>query len=87
MAGKYRVQVARSARKQLESLDNALIARIVSHIDALVNNPRPRGCRKLRGENNLWRLRVGDYRVIYAISDRERVVDISAVRNRREAYD
>ncbi len=49
--------------------------------------PRPSRCRKLRGTNNLWRIRVGDYRVIYAVSDDERLVDVRVVRHRSDAYE
>ncbi|MBU1878417.1 MAG: type II toxin-antitoxin system RelE/ParE family toxin, partial [Chloroflexi bacterium] len=48
--------------------------------------PRPLGCRKLQGVENLWRVRVGDYRVIYQVLDDELVVDIVAVRHRGQAY-
>jgi mRNA interferase RelE/StbE len=84
---RYAVTFARSARKELEALDPPLVARILARIEALADEPRPPGCRKLRGAKNLWRLRVRDYRVIYAVSDRERVVDVVAVRHRREAYE
>ena len=82
----FAILFARSARKELEALPESLSARIVMRIEALATNPRPRGCRKLRGSENLWRLRLGDYRVIYAIDDSKRLVDINAVRHRRYAY-
>ena len=68
----YTITSARSARKELE---------------ALVKEPRPSGCRKLQGEKNLWRICIGDYRVIYAAHDDEHLVDIIAVRHRSKAYD
>lgn len=87
MAAKYAVTFARSARRELEALEAALVVRIIDRIEALAEDPRPPGCRKLRGTKNLWRIRVGDYRVIYAVSDRERAVDVRVVRHRREAYE
>jgi mRNA interferase RelE/StbE len=63
-----------------------LAGRIFARIKGLGDELRPSGCRKLRGERNLWRLRVGDYRVIYTVDDRRHVVDVSAVRHRRDAY-
>jgi len=48
--------------------------------------PRPSGVKKLEGASDLWRVRVGDWRVVYRISDREHLIDIIAVRHRREAY-
>jgi mRNA interferase RelE/StbE len=83
----YSITFARSARKELESLDASVVRRIFPKIEALAEGPRPKGCRKVRGEKNLWRIRVGDYRVIYAIYDDNRVVDIVAVRHRSVAYE
>lgn len=83
----YSVVFARSARKELETLDPPIIARVVAKIDVLAINPRPTGARKLRGSRNLWRVRVGDYRIVYAVDDRGRVVDVVRVRHRREAYE
>jgi mRNA interferase RelE/StbE len=83
----YSITFARSARKELESLNAALVQRIFPKIEALAIEPRPKGCRKLRGEKNLWRIRVGEYRVIYAIKDEKKVVDIITVRHRSAAYE
>ncbi len=82
----YRIIFARSARKELESLDASILNRVFPKIESLIEDARPQGCRKLTGENNLWRIRVGDYRVIYTIDDEQKVVDVVAVRHRREAY-
>lgn len=83
----YTFTFARSARKELESFDAYIVNRIVPKIEALAKQPRPAGCRKLKGEKNLWRIRIGDYRVVYAVYDDERRVDIIAVRNRSKAYE
>jgi mRNA interferase RelE/StbE len=82
----YEIRFARSARKGLQALDRSLAFRILARIEALSMTPRPSGCAKLEGSNNLWRIRVGDYRVIYEVDDRRRIVDVSAVRHRRDAY-
>ena len=82
----YAVVFARSARKELERLGVNIVRRVLMRIEGLSREPRPAGCRKLVGEENLWRLRVGDYRVIYSIDDALRIIDIIAVRHRREAY-
>ena len=82
----YSIVFARSARKELESLSAKLVQRIFPTIEALAKEPRPKGCRKLTAENNLWRLRVGDYRVIYTIDDDKQAIDIVAVRHRSKAY-
>lgn len=81
------ITFARSARKELESLNASLVERIFPKVEALPKEPRPKGCRKLRGEKNLWRIRVGEYRVIYAIYDEKKVVDVIAVRHRSAAYE
>jgi mRNA interferase RelE/StbE len=57
---KYTVVFARSARKELQALDPAVAARILTRIEALANNPRPTGVIKLEGASDLWRIRVGD---------------------------
>jgi mRNA interferase RelE/StbE len=83
----YSITFARSARKELETLNASMVQRIFPKIEALGKEPRPKGCRKLRGEKNLWRIRVGEYRVIYTIYDDKKVVDIIAVRHRSGAYE
>jgi len=82
----HAVVFARSARRELERLQAQTARRIIARIEALVSNPRPPGCVKLQGAGNLWRIRVGEYRVIYSIDDSGRIVDISAVRHRSDAY-
>lgn len=83
----YRITFARSARHELEVLDPSVIRRILPKIESLATHPRPRGSLKLTGEKNLWRIRIGDYRVIYSIFDHEQQIDITAVRHRKEAYE
>ena len=82
----YSISFVRSARKELESLSSKLVQRIFPAIEALAHEPRPKGCRKLTTEKNLWGIRVGDYRVIYAIDDDKEAIDIIAVRHRGKAY-
>jgi len=82
----YAVVFARSARKELQALDRPVALRILKHIEALAGKPRPPGATKLEGAADLWRIRVGEWRVVYRIADREKLVDIVAVRHRREAY-
>ncbi len=82
----YSIVFARSARKELEDLPQFLITRILSRIERLSSNPRPTGVRKLVGSRYLWRLRIGDYRVIYGIYDEQKLVDIIHIRHRSDAY-
>ena len=83
---KYRIIFARSARKELEALDEVIVNRIFPKIEGLSQCPHPHNCVKLQGRGNLWRIRIGVYRVIYAIDDDKKLVDIIAVRHRRDAY-
>jgi mRNA interferase RelE/StbE len=82
----YGVVFARSARKELEHLAEPLLSRVLRRIEALTLTPRPDGCRKLQGASNLWRIRVGDYRVLYAVDDSQQIVDVIAIRHRSDAY-
>ena len=82
----YTVVFARSARKELKNLDPQVGRRVLKQIEALVANPRPAGVVKLEGASDLWRIRVGEWRVLYRISDGDHLVDVIAVRHRRDAY-
>jgi mRNA interferase RelE/StbE len=82
----YRVVFTRSARRELEALEATVARRIISRVEALTTDPRPHGCVKLQGAADLWRIRVGDYRVVYVVSDLERLVDVRVVRHRSDAY-
>jgi mRNA interferase RelE/StbE len=82
----HRVVFTRSARRELAALDATVARRIISRVEALTTDPRPHGCVKLQGAADLWRIRVGDYRVVYSIDDNARLVDIRVVRHRSDAY-
>jgi mRNA interferase RelE/StbE len=84
---KYFLDIKRSAQKELDSLDDALFTRIDRKILPLAENPRPAGCKKLKGYKDLWRIRIGDYRVIYGIDDATRTVSVTHVAHRREVYE
>ncbi len=83
----YAITFARAARKELEALEGIVLKRIFPKIESLTTQPRPAGCRKLVGEEYLWRIRVGDYRVIYSIDDVNEIVDVIAIRHRSRAYE
>jgi mRNA interferase RelE/StbE len=81
----YKLQVERAARRALDDLPAGDYRRIETAIDALAYNPRPRGVRKVKGATAaLWRLRVGDYRLAYAVFERERLIKIVRISRRRE---
>jgi mRNA interferase RelE/StbE len=82
----YQITFSRSARKELQKLEDALLHKIFLKIENLTTNPKPVGCRKLQSYEDLWRIRIGDYRVLYSINETEKQIDIIAVRHRKEAY-
>ena len=79
----YRIEIIRAAQKQLISLPRQAQVEIARAIDCLANAPRPSGCKKLRG-TDLWRLRLGRYRVVYIIDDEASLVTVIKVAQRRE---
>ena len=81
----HSVSVLRQAVKQLERLPTADQARILDSLDGLRSDPRPPGCIKLTGRP-AWRIRAGDYRVIYEIDDAARSVLVVAIGHRRDIY-
>ncbi len=82
----YELRLVRSARKEFDALPDAMLARIARQLDALQATPRPPGCKKLRGTTDLWRVRVGDHRIIYYLDDAAHVIDVRAIRDRKDAY-
>lgn len=82
----YEVYLEGAAERDLKRLPAEVFHRIIPRIRALAQNPRPPGCRKLTGSENDWRVRIGDYRVIYEIDEAEEAVRVFRVRHRREAY-
>ena len=82
----YSVTFARSARKEVEKLHPSMARRVMQRIEALATIPRPSGVIRLQGHKNLWRIRIGDYRVVYSIDDTARNIDVSVVRHRSDAY-
>jgi mRNA interferase RelE/StbE len=82
----YTVTFKASALKQTQKLPKQIAARVLAKSDGLGSNPRPAGCEKLAGATNLWRVRVGDYRIVYLIDDERQLVDVRVVAHRREVY-
>jgi mRNA interferase RelE/StbE len=78
--------MAHSAESELANLPKSTLAILWPRIKALAYEPRPRQTRKLRGAERAYRLRVRDFRVIYTIDDEQKLVRVTAIRRRREAY-
>ena len=83
----YEVVVSRRAADEIDNLPKAMAARVYAKLEALVHEPRPSGVKKLRGSAKGWRVRIGDYRILYEIDDDSRLVNVAAVRHRGKAYD
>jgi mRNA interferase RelE/StbE len=84
---KYHVALTASAEKELKKLPAQLIARIVPRLENLASNPRPPGCKKLQGGDREWRIRVGDYRVVYTIDDAKLLLEVTRIRHRSAVYE
>ena len=82
---KYKITIKKSAAKELEGISKKDLRRIVKRIQSLARNPRPQGCQKLSGQSR-FRLRQGDYRIVYSIEDKDCIVDIVKIGHRREIY-
>jgi mRNA interferase RelE/StbE len=84
---KYTVLLSHHAEKDLLSLPAAIIKRIDSRLQVLSSSPYPAGAAKLKGkESEGWRIRVGDYRILYQVSDKEHTVSVYRIKHRRDAY-
>jgi mRNA interferase RelE/StbE len=82
----YTVEIKRSAAKELAALPADARRRVSAKIESLANDPRPPGCEKLAGEQNAYRVRTGDYRIVYEIRDTELIVTVIRIGHRREVY-
>ena len=82
----YQVLFTPRAEREFKSLPEAARRRIAPRIDALAEEPRPRGIKKLQGREGTYRLRVGDYRVLYTIEDRVVTVVVVRIGHRRDIY-
>ena len=83
----YEVLLSRAARKQLNILPVFIQNKIIEDITDLSFNPRPVACKKLKGYKNAWRIRAGDYRIIYEIEDQVLRVLVIAIGHRKDIYE
>ena len=81
----YRIEIKRSAVKEIRRLPDTVLRRVTGAIGSLAEDPRPEGCKKLSGSEK-YRIRVGDYRIVYTIDDTVVTVYIIRVRHRRDVY-
>ena len=83
--GSYKVQVKRSAERELRDIPKKDLQRIVKRIGDLSSNPRPAGCEKLSGQER-YRIRQGNYRVVYSVDDDTKTIMVFKIGHRREVY-
>ena len=84
--GTYQIEWKSSALRELKRLDRQIIPRIVAVVENLSSNPFPQGVRKLHGAEATYRIRVGDYRVIYEVFSNRLIIEITRVRHRKDVY-
>ena len=83
----YTIVVSRSAKKELQLLPKKQLVRVIFAIDELAKDPHPHGAIKIKGSSEeLWRIRSGDYRVVYCVEEPIRIVEIRRVRHRKDVY-
>jgi len=81
----YTIDVLPRAQRELERLGLGTYKRVLNAVRGLAQDPRPPGCRKLKGRDG-WRIRTGNYRVVYEIDDQQQIVTVSHVGHRRDIY-
>jgi len=84
--GNYKIEIKKSATKEIAKLPKNILKRILTKIQSLSNEPRPNGCKKLTADEK-YRVRVGDHRILYCIEDDKLVVYIVKVGHRKKVYD
>ena len=82
----YSLHWKSSAEKELKRIDRRMIPRIIKAVEALTENPHPAGSRKLQGSEHLWRIRSGDYRVIYSVDGDQLCIEVIKVGHRQSVY-
>lgn len=83
----YSVEVKPAAQKELEALPDNVLARVIRKLEALRQTPRPTGCKKLKGYKDQWRVRIGDWRVVYVIDDAAKLISVTRIAHWREVYE
>lgn len=82
----YEILLVKQAEKDLKNLPIQIFDRVITAVKDLSSNPRPSGCLKLKNLSQDYRIRVGDYRIIYEIDNKNQIVKVMRVRHRRESY-
>jgi mRNA interferase RelE/StbE len=83
----YQVLLSKAARKQLNTLPASIHDKIIEEITSLSETQRPTGCKKLKAQKNAWRIRIGNYRIIYEIEDKQLRILVVAIGHRKDIYE
>lgn len=83
----YQILILPAAQRQLKKLPATTQQALITQIEHLADNPRPTNCKKLKGRQNQYRIRVGDYRIIYSVEDARLAVRVIKVGHRRDVYE
>jgi mRNA interferase RelE/StbE len=82
----YQIELTPAAQRQWKSFDKQMQRQLFAHVTSFADNPRPNGVEKMKGEDDLYRLRSGNYRIIYTINDKRLLVLIVRIGDRKEVY-
>jgi mRNA interferase RelE/StbE len=82
----FRIEWKKSTRKDLRKLPAGVVNRIVEAVENLMENPFPHGVEKLSGSEHAYRIRLGDYRIVYEVVIERKLIEIQRVRHRKEVY-
>ncbi|MBK6794650.1 MAG: type II toxin-antitoxin system RelE/ParE family toxin [Anaerolineales bacterium] len=82
----YKIEWKNSAYKELQKLPRPMIAKVVAAVSDLANDPFPHGVKKLVGSELSYRIRIGDYRVVYEVFENKLIIEIVRVRHRKDVY-
>jgi mRNA interferase RelE/StbE len=82
----FELRLKKSAEKELKQIKGTILYKVDSTLRALTSEPRPKGALKIRGENNLFRIRCGDYRIIYEVNQKLKQIEVVTIANRKNAY-
>ena len=82
----YRIEWKNSAKKELKRLPKHVIAQVISEVEKLYNNQHPTGSKKLVGTEHTYRLRTGDYRIVYSVQNERLIIEVIRVAHRKDVY-
>ncbi len=84
--GSFEIRFKHSAEADLKKIDRQFLPKILAGVETLSNNPFPSGCRKITGSESSFRVRAGDYRIIYQVDSDQKEIVIFHIRHRKDAY-